>query len=57
MAKDYWFSTGFIKDGEGMQPYIKALKDWLPSVNEKFFVKDLATIEKESTLEHLYSNY
>ena len=33
MAKGYWLSTGSIKDGEGMQPYLKALKDWLPSVN------------------------
>ena len=36
-----------------MQPYLKALKDCLPSVNGEFFVRDLATIEKESTLEHL----
>ena len=36
-----------------MQPYLKALKDWLPSVNGKFFVRDLVTIEKESTLGHL----
>ena len=53
MAKGYWLSTGSIKDGEGMQPYLKALKDWLPSVNGKFFVRDLATIEKDSTLVHL----
>ena len=46
MAKGYWLSTGSIKDGIGMQPYLKALKDWLPSVNGKFFVRDLATIEK-----------
>ena len=30
-----------------------ALRDWLPSVNGEFFVRDLATIEKERTLEHL----
>ena len=36
-----------------MQPYLKALKDWLPFDNVEFFVRDLATIEKESTLEHL----
>ena len=36
-----------------MQPHLKALKDWLPSVNGKFFVKDLSTIGKESTLGHL----
>ena len=36
-----------------MQPYLKALKDWLPSVNGAFFARDLATIEKESTLGHL----
>ena len=53
MAKGYWLSTDSIKDGEGMQPYLKALKDWLPPVNGKFFVRDLATIEKESTLGHL----
>ena len=53
MAKGYWLSTGSIKDGQGMQPYLKALKDWLPSVNGEFFVRDLATIEKESTLGHL----
>ena len=53
MVKGYWLSTGHIKDGEGMQPYLKALKDWLPSVNGKFFVRDLATIEKESTPGHL----
>ena len=32
MAKGYWLSTGSINDGEGMQPYLKALKEWLPSV-------------------------
>mgnify|MGYP001231655917 FL=1 len=53
IAKGYWLSTGSIKDGEGMQPYLKALKDWLPSVNGAFFARDLATIEKESTLGHL----
>ena len=53
MAKGYWLSTGSIKDGEGMQPYLKALQGWLPSVNGKFFARDLATIEKESTLGHL----
>ena len=55
MAKGYWLSTGSIKDGEGMQPqpYLKALKDWLPSVNGEFFVRDLATIEKEGTPGHL----
>ena len=53
MAKGYWLSTGSIKDGQGMQPYLKALSGWLPSVNGKFFVRDLATIEKESTLGHL----
>ena len=53
MAKGYWLSTGSIKDGEGMQSYLKALQDQLPSVNRKFFAKDLATIEKESTLGHL----
>ena len=36
-----------------MQPYLKALKDWLPSVNGEFFVRDLATTEKESTLGQL----
>ena len=41
MAKGYCLSTGFIKDGEGMQPYLKALKDWLSSVNGEFFVRDL----------------
>ena len=53
MAKDYWLSTVSIKDVIGIQPYLRALKDWLPSVNGKFFVRDLATIEKESTLGHL----
>ena len=53
MAKGYLFSTGSIKDGEGLPPYLKALSGWFPSVNGKFFVRDLATIEKESTLEHL----
>ena len=53
MAKGYWLSTGSIQDGEGMQPYLKELNVWLPSVNGKFFVRDLATIEKESTLGHL----
>ena len=33
-----------------MQPYPKALKEWLPSFYGKFFARDLATIEKESTL-------
>ena len=32
MAKGYWLSTGSINDGEGIQPYLKALKEWLPSV-------------------------
>ena len=36
-----------------MQPYLKALKDWLPSVNGEFFVRDLVTTEKESTLGQL----
>ena len=31
----------------------KSVKNWLPSVNRKFFVRDLATIEKESTLGNL----
>ena len=53
MAKGYWLSTGFIKDGECMQSYLKALKDWLPSFNGEIFVKDLATVEKESILGHL----
>ncbi len=41
MAKGHWLSTGSIKDVIGMQSYLKALKDWLPSVNGKFFVRDL----------------
>ena len=53
MAKGYWLSTGSIIDAEGIQPYLKALKEWLPSVYGKFFARDLATIEKESTLGHL----
>ena len=53
MAKGYWLSTGSIIDAEGFQPYLKALKEWLPSVYGKFFARDLATIEKESTLGHL----
>ena len=53
MAKGYWLSTGSIKDGEGIQPYLKALQGWLPAVNGKFFVRDLATIDKEITLGHL----
>ena len=55
MAKGYCLTTGSIIDRVGMQPYLKALKDWLPSVNGKFFVRDLATIEKgsTSTLGHL----
>ena len=53
MIKGYWLSTGSIKDGEGMKPYLKALKGWLPAVNGKFFAIDLATIEKESILGHL----
>ncbi len=45
MAKCYyWLSKGSIKDCEGMQPYLKALSGWFPSVNGKFFVRDLATI-------------
>ena len=53
MAKGYWLSTGSINDGEGMQPYLKALKEWLTSVYGEFFARDLATIEKESTAGHL----
>ena len=53
MAKGYWLSTGSIIDTEGIQPYMKALKEWLHSVYGKFFARDLATIEKESTLGHL----
>ena len=36
-----------------MQPYLKAQKEWLPSVYGEFFARDLATIEKESTLGNL----
>ena len=36
-----------------MQPYLKALKGWLPSIYGEFFAKDLGTTEKESTLGHL----
>ena len=36
-----------------MWPYLKAFKNWLPSVIREFFVRDLATLEKESTLGHL----
>ena len=39
MAKGYWLSTGSIKDGEGMQPYLKALSGWFPSVNGKFLLE------------------
>ena len=39
MAKGYWLSTGSIKDGEGMQPFLKALKEWLPSVYGKFLLE------------------
>ena len=53
MAKGYRLSTSSIKDGEGIQPNLKALSGWLLSVNGKFFVRDLATIERESTLGHL----
>ena len=53
MTKGYWLSTGSIKDSVGMQPYLKAINNWLPSVNGKFFARDLATIEKESSLGHL----
>ena len=53
MTKGYWLSTGSINDAEGMKPYLKALKEWLPSVYGEFFARDLATIEKESTLGHL----
>tara|TARA_A100001388_G_scaffold229728_1_gene181603 strand:- start:61 stop:351 length:291 start_codon:yes stop_codon:yes gene_type:complete len=53
MAKGYWLSTGSIIDAEGIQPYLKALKEWLHSVYGKFFARDLATIEKESTLGYL----
>ena len=53
MAKGYWLSTGTIKNGEGMQSYLEALQGWLPSINGKFFARDLATIVKESTLGHL----
>ena len=36
MAKGYWLSTGFIKDAQGMQPFLKAIHDWLPSLMENF---------------------
>ena len=40
MAKGYWLSPGSIKDGKGMQPYLEALKECLPSVKAKFFARD-----------------
>ena len=40
-------SKGFIKDGEGMQPYLKALHGWLPTANGEFVARDLATIQKK----------
>ena len=49
MSKSYWLSKGSINDSEGIQPYPKALKEWLPSFYGEFFARDLATIEKEST--------
>ncbi len=53
IPKGYWLSTGSIKNREGMQPYLKSLKSWLPSVNGKFLVRDAATIQKEKNLGHL----
>ena len=44
MANGYWLSTGSIKYGEGMQPYLKSLQGWLPAFNRKFFARVLATI-------------
>ena len=52
MANGYWLIIGSIKDGKRMQPYLKALSGLLPSVNGKFSVRDLATIDKGSTLGH-----
>ena len=46
MAKDYWLSTGSIKDGKGMQTYLKALHDWQPTFVGEFFARDFATIKK-----------
>ena len=37
MAKSYKLSTGSIRDGEGMQPYSKAIHHRLPSVKENFW--------------------
>ena len=53
ISKSYWLSKGSINDSEGMQPYPKDLKEWLPSFYGKFFARDLVTIEKESTLGHI----
>ena len=36
-----------------MENNLKAFKEWLPSVYGEFLARDLATIEKESTLGHL----
>ena len=51
MAKGYWLSTGSIKDGERMQPYLKALSGWLPSVNGKFFARDLELLRRKVLLD------
>ena len=45
--------TGSIKDLKDMLPYLKALGGWLPYVIRKYFVRELATIKKESTHGHL----
>ena len=36
-----------------MEPYLKALKEWLPFVYGELFARDLATIDEESALKHL----
>ena len=56
MTKGYWLSTGSIKYGEGMQPYLRSLQGWLPAVDGKFIAKVLANIEKESVLGNLTGN-
>ena len=52
MTKGYWLSTGSVNDGEGMQPYLKTIHDWLHFINGEFFARGLANIDNESNFGH-----
>ena len=45
--KGYWITTGTIHTPLGMVPYLSALTDWLPRVEGRFLVRDIASDVRE----------